>query len=54
MRRQGRRYLDCQEGEKTDDPSPLAVAYHLRTYNENGEKKLWVDSLNFVGITEDE
>ena len=50
----GGRYLeDCQEGERTDDPSPLAVGFHPRAYNEEGEKKLWRDSLRFVGIKDD-
>ena len=50
----GGRYLeDCQEAERTDDPSPLAVGYHPRAYNEEGEKKLWADSLEYVGIEDD-
>ncbi|CAD6575606.1 MAG: hypothetical protein ASARMPREDX12_007391 [Alectoria sarmentosa] len=50
----GGRYLeDCQEAEETDDASPLAAGYHPRAYNEEGEKKLWADSLQFVGIKED-
>lgn len=50
----GGRYLeDCQEGQKTEDPSPLAVGYHPRAYNEEGEKRLWTDSLKFVGIKDD-
>ena len=41
----GEGYLeDCQEGEKTEDPSQLAMQYHPWAYNEKGEKKLWVDS----------
>ena len=51
----GGRYLeDCQEAEKTEDPSPLAAGYHPRAYNEEGEKKLWADSLKSVGIKDDE
>ena len=51
----GGRYLeDCQEADKTEDPSPLAAGYHPRAYNEEGEKKLWADSLKFVGIKDDE
>lgn len=51
----GGRYLeDCQESEKTEDPSPLAVGYHPRAYNEEGEKKLWADSLKFVGMKDGE
>lgn len=50
----GGRYLeDCQEAEETDDPSPLAMGYHPRAYNDGGEKKLWADSLKFVGIKDD-
>lgn len=50
----GGRYLeDCQESEKTDDPSPLAMGYHPRAYNEEGEKKLWADSLKLIGIKDD-
>lgn len=50
----GGRYLeDCQEAEETDEPSPLAVGYHPRAYNDEGEKKLWADSLKFVGIKDD-
>ena len=38
----GGRYLeDCQEGGKTEDPSPLAVGDHFRACNKEGEKKLW-------------
>lgn len=51
----GGRYLeDCQESGKTEDPSPLAVGYHPRAYNEEGEKRLWADSLKFVGIKDDD
>lgn len=50
----GGRYLeDCQEAGRTDGPSPTAMGYHPRAYNEEGEKKLWVDSLKFVGIEDD-
>lgn len=50
----GGRYLeDCQEAEKTEDPSPIAAGYHPRAYNEEGEKKLWGDSLSFVGLKDD-
>lgn len=51
----GGRYLeDCQESGKTEDPSPLAVGYHPGAYNEEGEKRLWADSLKFVGIKDDD
>ena len=51
----GGRYLeDCQESGKTEDPWPLAVGYHPRAYNEEGEKKLWADSLRFVGVKDDD
>ena len=50
----GGRYLeDCQEGQETSDSSPIALGYHPRAYNEQGEKKLWSDSLDFVGIKDD-
>ena len=50
----GGRYLeDCQEAQETNDPSPTALGCHPRAYNEQGEKKLWLDSLDFVGIKDD-
>lgn len=50
----GGRYLeDCQEAAEVEGASPMAMGYHPRAYNEEGEKKLWADSLNFVGITDD-
>ena len=50
----GGRYLeDCQEGQETNDPSPIALGHHPRAYNEQGEKKLWSDSLGFIGIKDD-
>lgn len=50
----GGRYLeDCQEAQETNDPSPTALGCHPRAYNEQGEKKLWSDSLDFVDIKDD-
>ena len=50
----GGRYLeDCQESEKTNDPSPTATGYHPRAYNEEGEKRLWADSLQLVGLKDE-
>ena len=31
----------------------MAMGYHPRAYDKEGEKKLWADSLKFVGITDD-
>ena len=50
----GGRYLeDCQEAAEVEGASPMAMGYHPRAYNEEGEKKLWAGSLKFVGITDD-
>lgn len=50
----GGRYLeDCQEAAEADGRSAQATGYHHRAYNVEGEKKLWADSLKFVGIADD-
>lgn len=50
----GGRYLeDCQEAAQVESAGLGALGYHPRAYNEEGEKRLWADSLKFVGIEDD-
>ena len=50
----GGRYLeDCQEAGEVEGTWSMAMGYHPRAFNEEGEKKLWADSLKFVGIKDE-
>lgn len=51
----GGRYLeDCGESEQTTSQDPLSNGYAPHAYNEEGEKRLWADSLKFVGLKDEE
>ena len=50
----GGRYLeDCQEAPLVKGSSATAPGYRAHAYNEEGEKRLWADSLRFVGMKDD-
>ena len=50
----GGRYLeDCQEAAEVGSATLGASGYHPRAYDEEGEKRLWADSLKLVGIEDD-
>lgn len=51
----GGRYLEhCQEAKLAEESgNPMAPGYHPRAYDEEGEKRLWRDSLGFVGMEDD-
>lgn len=51
----GGRYLeDCAEAELVKTSGPISPGYAPHAYNEEGEKRLWVDSLRFVGLEDDD
>lgn len=51
----GGKYMeDCGEAELTTSTDPLSNGYAPHAYDEKGEKKLWADSLKFVGLKDDE
>ena len=51
----GGRYLeDCAEAELVEGSGPISLGYAAHAYNEEGEKRLWVDSLRFVGLKDDD
>lgn len=51
----GGNYLeDCDVAEESTSNSQLALGHAPHAYNEQGEKRLWVDSLKFVGWKDDE
>jgi len=52
----GGNYLeDCGEAGPCEDVSNiLALGYAPHAYNEEGEKRLWKDSLQMVGLKDDE
>ena len=50
----GGRYLEnCQEAAEVESDTLGASGYHPRAYDEEGEKRLWADSLKFVGVEDD-
>lgn len=51
----GGKYLeDCGEAELTASTDALSKGYAPHAYDEKAEKKLWTDSLKFVGLKDDE
>lgn len=51
----GGKYLeDCREADLTTSTGALSKGYAPHAYDEEAEKKLWADSLNFVGLEHDE
>lgn len=51
----GGRYLeDCREATQSEGGSALALGHAPHAYDEQGEKRLWADSLQFVGFRDDD
>ena len=51
----GGRYLeDCGEAAQSEGNSALSLGHASHAYNEQGEKKLWADSLKFVRLDDDQ
>ena len=51
----GGRYLeDCAESDLSKTSGSTSPGYAPHAFNEQGEKRLWVDSLKFVGIGDDQ
>ena len=50
----GGRYLEnCQEAAEVKGSGMTAPGYHPRAYDDKGDKRLWTDSVKFVGIKDD-
>lgn len=50
----GGKYLeDCGEARQTESDSILALGYAPHAFDEQAEKRLWADSLKFVGLEDD-
>ena len=50
----GGAYLeDCAEAKLAEGTGPTAKGHAAHAFNEQGEKRLWADSLKFVGLEDD-
>lgn len=52
--RGGRYFENCAEAQPVEGNDMMAPGYAPHAYNEEGEKRLWADSLKFVGLEDDQ
>ena len=43
---------DCNESAEVAESGSIAAGYAKHAFDEMGEKKLWVDSCNMVGVSD--